>query len=120
MVVDHVPTSSRVKDGCYNESSNNLHIMEAREITFEVPDSLLDESTEWLRCSLVGIFCGNLPNIDIVRRWISRIWKLCGKVEVSVMLNGFFLFSFSCQEDYSKIFTVCPWFLGSNSLSLQS
>ncbi|GLJ42409.1 hypothetical protein SUGI_0878830 [Cryptomeria japonica] len=89
-------------------------------VFFDVLDSLHVDSTSWLGSSLVGRFCGNHPNIDTVKKWIHRIWKISGKVKISTMLNSYFHFLFSCQEDNSRILYEGPWFLGSNSLCLQN
>lgn len=41
-------------------------------------DSLMVKSIAQFRNSLVGRFYSNRPNIDVVRGWVLRIWKLRG------------------------------------------
>ncbi|GLJ30473.1 hypothetical protein SUGI_0603150 [Cryptomeria japonica] len=68
--------------------------------------------------SLVGKFCTNHPNVDVVRRWMGQRWNLGGKVEVVAMLNNFFLFSFSNPNDCSRTLLDRPWSMRHNGLVL--
>ncbi|GLJ44726.1 hypothetical protein SUGI_0940470 [Cryptomeria japonica] len=83
-----------------------------------IPDLLACRTEASFSNSLVGKFCGNHPNIDVVIRWMGRRWKLGGKIEIVSILNNFFLFSFSNPDDCSRTLLDGPWFMGHNGLVL--
>lgn len=72
-----------------------------------------------LELSLVGKFSDPRPNIDLVRFFMSKRWKLKGRVEVSTLLRGFFSFAFSCVEDVPMILCGGPWVVGRSTLTLK-
>ncbi|GLJ57010.1 hypothetical protein SUGI_1486040 [Cryptomeria japonica] len=84
----------------------------------DIPDFLSCRMEASSNNSLVGKFCGNRPDIDVVGRWMGGRWNLGGKVEVVSILNNFFLFYFSNSDDCSKTLLDSPWFMGHNGLVL--
>ncbi|XP_057824278.2 uncharacterized protein LOC131036411 [Cryptomeria japonica] len=68
---------------------------------------------------LIGKFVGLRPNIESVCVWVSGKWKGKGQIEVVVVANGFFSFSFVCDEDLRSILVGGPWILGKTSLDLK-
>ncbi|XP_057841230.2 uncharacterized protein LOC131050928 [Cryptomeria japonica] len=69
--------------------------------------------------TLIGKFSGPRPNIDVVRVFASRRWKLKGHVDISALPRGFFSFVFSYVEDILVILCGGPWAMGRSSLILK-
>lgn len=88
-------------------------------LLMDVPDEILQETTQIGSLCLVGNVPGARPNIDDIRRWVRTHWATKGAVEVMAMANQHFMFSFSNQEDKDLIFSQGLWMFGKQGLYLQ-
>jgi hypothetical protein len=84
-----------------------------------VPDVLLDHNIASMEMVLVGKFAGPRPNIDVVRKFVSRKWVLSGQVTVAAMAKGALAFRFTCLEDLTKALCGGPWLIGKSTLALK-
>ena len=67
----------------------------------------------------VGRILGARPNIEDVRAFVHKKWKLKGQVDIIVMAKGCLSFYFSCDEDKQDILCCSPWVMGKHTLLLQ-
>lgn len=87
--------------------------------SISIPNSLVDHTVATMKNKLVGKFIGPRPNIDVVRLFIARKWKLKGQVDIAALPKGFFTLFFSSAEDLSDVLCGGLWMIGKLSLSLQ-
>lgn len=87
--------------------------------SISIPDCIVEKNMANLAPVLVGKFIGPRPNIEAVRDSVSRKWKGKGQIDVVAMSNGFFSFSFACEEDLRSFLAGGPWMLGKSSLALK-
>lgn len=80
---------------------------------------MIDHKIAIMALTLVGKFSRPRPNIDSVRIFVSRGWKIKGQVEVSALPRGFFSFAFSCTENILTILNGGPWIMEMSSLTLK-
>lgn len=59
------------------------------KLAIEIPDLVIDHSISLMTLSLVGKFVGPRPNIEDVRSFVKRKWRMTGQVEVSALPRGF-------------------------------
>lgn len=69
--------------------------------------------------TLVGKFLGAHQDIDGLRNMVKRKWALCGKVDIMLMMSGFFSFVFTCKEDLNMVLCGGPWFFGNITLMIK-
>lgn len=77
-------------------------------LSIAVPDVVIDHSISLMTISLVGKFVGPGPNIEVVRSFVKRKWRVKGQVDVSALSRGFFVFSFSCGADLEMALSGGP------------
>ncbi|XP_059076573.1 uncharacterized protein LOC131875882 [Cryptomeria japonica] len=88
------------------------------KFSISIPDIVIDHNISLTAFTLVGKFVGPRPNIDVVRAFAKKKWRLKGQVEISMMPKGFFPFNFSCLEDQEGVLCGGPWMVGRTFLSL--
>ena len=93
--------------------------LEKGSCAIAILDELLDDIIASMSCTLVSMFIGQRPNIDIVKSFMQKKWNLKGQVTVTVMAKGFLYFVFSCSEELSNILCEGPWVIGCSTLVLQ-
>lgn len=76
-----------------------------------------EEADRW-KNSLIGNFLGRRPNYAYVKEITSRIWKLKGGMDVSLLDNGVFVFRFTCEEDKVCVLEGGPWMIAKRPLIL--
>ncbi|XP_057820685.2 uncharacterized protein LOC131033459 [Cryptomeria japonica] len=89
------------------------------KVAISIPDQVIDHNIAIMALTLVGKFFGPRPNIDLMRIFVSRRWKMKGQVDVSALPWGFYSFAFSCTEDIMTILYGGPWIMGRSSLPLK-
>ncbi|KAH9325311.1 hypothetical protein KI387_005489, partial [Taxus chinensis] len=75
---------NKVRNGGSALKTQNFFLQEVKEVsgsTLEIPDLLLQHTTENLNKSLVGKLVGGRPNIDVVRTWDKLKWIPLGHLE---------------------------------------
>lgn len=70
----------------------------------QVPEATCDSQEAKYKFSLIGNFVSVGPRLrtDMVRDWITAIWKGVGPVNVSTRAGEVILFQFSSEEDMTK------------------
>ncbi|XP_020674470.1 uncharacterized protein LOC110093811 [Dendrobium catenatum] len=94
-------------------SSDKLHLSHFPEEPDIVPfsgEKLSTGAEDWSRC-LVGYSIGRRPYYEALLGAIKKTWKLKGSLEMFSLSDGFFLFRFSCSEDFDTVWTKGIWFL---------
>ncbi|XP_059078070.1 uncharacterized protein LOC131876644 [Cryptomeria japonica] len=85
----------------------------------EPGDSMIDHNIYMMALIMVGKFMGFKPNIEVVRAFVRKKWKLKGQVEVSAMSKEFFSFSFSCEKYIATILCGGPWVIDKPFMALK-
>ncbi|KAL0926599.1 hypothetical protein M5K25_002838 [Dendrobium thyrsiflorum] len=73
-------------------------------------DKLLHGAEDWKLC-LVGYSVGKRPFYEALHAAVRKSWSLKGSFELHSLNDGFFLFRFSCSEDFDTVWTRGVWFL---------
>lgn len=73
-------------------------------------DKLSKGGEEWTFC-LVGYSIGRRPFYEALLGAINKTWSLKGSVKLLSLSDGFFLFRFTCQEDFDLVWSRGVWFL---------
>ncbi|KAH9322253.1 hypothetical protein KI387_016892, partial [Taxus chinensis] len=69
--------SNKVRNSGLASKSQNFFLQAVKEAsgcTLEIPETLLQYTTEKINKLLVGKLVGGRPNIDVVRRWEKLKW----------------------------------------------
>ncbi|KAI0507741.1 hypothetical protein KFK09_013869 [Dendrobium nobile] len=82
------------------------------------PDEIIDFPTldiadaveEW-NLALVGYSLGNRPYYGALLNAVKRLWELKGNIKLISFSDGFFLFKFSCREDFDMVWNKGAWFI---------
>ncbi|KAI0530809.1 hypothetical protein KFK09_000357 [Dendrobium nobile] len=94
-------------------TSDELHLshfpQEPKIVLFS-EEKLFSGAGDWSRC-LVGYSIGRRPYYEALLGAINKTWKLKGSLGMFSLSEGFFLFRFSCSEDYDTVWTIGVWFL---------
>ena len=86
--------------------------------SIEIPDQIIDKKVSCMDSTLVGRFLGARPNIEDVRAFVCKKWKLKGQVDIIAMAKGCLSFCFSCDEDKQDILYFNPWVMWKHNLLL--
>ncbi|KAL0921281.1 hypothetical protein M5K25_008339, partial [Dendrobium thyrsiflorum] len=78
-------------------------------IPFSV-DKLSRGAEDWKLC-LVGYSVGRRPYYEALHAAAKKSWPLKGSFQLISLSDGFFLFRFSCAEDFDTIWSRGVWFL---------
>ncbi|PKU62139.1 RNA exonuclease 1 [Dendrobium catenatum] len=81
-------------------------------------DKLQQGGEDWKLC-LVGYSIGRRPYYEALLGAIKKTWSLKGSVQLLSLNDGFFLFKFSCNDDYEMVWTRGVWFLLGKPFVLQ-
>ncbi|KAI0523298.1 hypothetical protein KFK09_005693 [Dendrobium nobile] len=92
-----------------NSFTFSHHPSEPEVIPF-TGDSLNKGGQDWGFC-LVGYSIGRRPFYEALSGAIKKTWTLIGSVQLLSLNDGFFLFRFSCREDYDLVWSRGVWFL---------
>ncbi|KAL0915557.1 hypothetical protein M5K25_015983 [Dendrobium thyrsiflorum] len=82
------------------------------------PDEVIDFPTadiadavgEW-NFALVGYSLGKRPFYEALLSAVNNLWKLKGTLKLISLSEGFFLFKFSCSEDFEMVWSKGAWFI---------
>ncbi|KAL0924531.1 hypothetical protein M5K25_005368 [Dendrobium thyrsiflorum] len=85
---------------------------------FPTPDEIIDFPTEdiadavgeW-NFALVGYSLGKRPFYEALLSAVHNLWKLKGTLKLISLSEGFFLFKFSCSEDFEMVWSKGAWFI---------
>ncbi|KAL0912348.1 hypothetical protein M5K25_018315 [Dendrobium thyrsiflorum] len=85
---------------------------------FPTPDEIIDFPTEdiadavgeW-NFALVGYSLGKRPFYEALLSTVTNLWKLKGTLKLISLSKGFFLFKFSCSEDFEMVWSKGAWFI---------
>ncbi|KAI0511835.1 hypothetical protein KFK09_012467 [Dendrobium nobile] len=86
-----------------NTFSFSHHPSEPEVIPFS-SDILSKGGQDWSLC-LVGYSVGRRPFYEALSGAIKKTWNLSGSVQLLSLNDGFFLFRFSCREDFDLIWS---------------
>ena len=84
--------------------------------SIEIPYQIIDKNISCMDLTLIGRILGSRRNIEVVRTYVSKKWKLKGQVDITAMAKGCLSLSFSCEEDKWDILCRNPWVLGKHTL----
>ncbi|KAL0910776.1 hypothetical protein M5K25_018861 [Dendrobium thyrsiflorum] len=81
-------------------------------------EKLSKGAEDWGLC-LVGYSVGRRPFYEALQEAIKKTWTIRGSVQILSLSDGFFLFKFSCVEDYESIWSRGVWFILGRPFILQ-
>lgn len=87
------------------------------EVSFS-QDNLIESIKEW-DLSLVGYSIGKRPYYASLLTTIKRKWSFKGSMDLLTLEGDFFLFKFSCKEDYDSVWDNGPCFLNGRPFLFQ-
>ncbi|KAI0494690.1 hypothetical protein KFK09_024833 [Dendrobium nobile] len=86
--------------------------------TIQTPDEPIDfptadiaDAVEELNLSLVGYSLGKRPFYESLLNAAKKLWALKGNIKLISLSDGFFLFKFSCREDFEMVWNKGAWFI---------
>lgn len=85
-----------------------------------VPSKVIMHMNREGSLNLVRKFLGSRPDMDTIRMWTFSRWKPQGRMEVSIMPNGFFMIKLSSEANIEKVLNTSPWLLGNRSIFLRN
>ncbi|KAL0919520.1 hypothetical protein M5K25_011618 [Dendrobium thyrsiflorum] len=71
-------------------------------------DKLSKGASDWKLC-LVGYSVGRRPFYEALLAAVKKTWPLKGSIQLLSLSDGFFLFRFSCDEDYEMVWSRGVW-----------
>ncbi|KAL0915110.1 hypothetical protein M5K25_015509 [Dendrobium thyrsiflorum] len=85
---------------------------------FPTPDEIIDFPSadiagavdEW-NLALVGYSLGKRPFYEALLSAVQKLWSLKGNLKLISLSEGFFLFKFSCSEDFEMVWSKGAWFI---------
>ena len=92
---------------------------EKGELQIFIPDPIVDFFVSTMEYTLVGKFLGARPNVDSLKKMISKKWAIRGDIDIAPMSNGFFSFIFNYKEDVNMVLCGGPWSFGKSSLTIK-
>ncbi|KAL0924089.1 hypothetical protein M5K25_004894 [Dendrobium thyrsiflorum] len=81
-------------------------------------DNLTKGADDWKLC-LVGYSVGKRPFYEALLAAVKKTWDLKGSLQLLSLSDGFFLFRFSCAEDFDMIWSRGVWFILGRPFILQ-
>ncbi|KAL0922737.1 hypothetical protein M5K25_006751 [Dendrobium thyrsiflorum] len=81
-------------------------------------EKLLSGAESWSLC-LVGYSLGRRPYYEALLDAVKKTWPLKGSILLHSLSDGFFLFRFSCSEDFEQVWTRGVWFILGKPFILQ-
>ncbi|KAL0906374.1 hypothetical protein M5K25_024864 [Dendrobium thyrsiflorum] len=81
-------------------------------------EKLSKGAEDWSLC-LVGYSVGRRPFYEALQEAIKKTWPLKGSIQILSLSEGFFLFRFSCFEDYDSVWSRGVWFILGRPFILQ-
>ncbi|XP_028553650.1 uncharacterized protein LOC110096650 [Dendrobium catenatum] len=97
---------------------NFLHHPSEPDIIPFSSEKLAKGGDDWRLC-LVGYSIGRRPFYEALLGAINKTWNLKGSLQLLSLSDGFFLFRFSCVEDYDMAWSKGVWFLLGKPFVLQ-
>ncbi|KAI0515916.1 hypothetical protein KFK09_008586 [Dendrobium nobile] len=85
------------------------HPSEPEVIPF-TSEKLSKGGEDWDLC-LVGYSIGRRPFYEALSSAIKKTWSLTGSVQLLSLNDGFFLFRFTCRDDFDMVWSRDVWFL---------
>ncbi|KAI0488382.1 hypothetical protein KFK09_028212 [Dendrobium nobile] len=89
--------------------NHSHHPLEPEIIPFS-GEKLASGGDDWKLC-LVGYSIGRRPFYEAFLGAINKTWALKGSVQLLSLSDGFFLFRFSCTEDFDMVWSKGVWFI---------
>ncbi|XP_020672763.1 uncharacterized protein LOC110092522 [Dendrobium catenatum] len=92
-------------------SEFNISALPTPEEIIDFPTEDIAEAVEEYNLALVGYSLGKRPYYEALLKAVTNLWKLKGTIKLISLSEGFFLFEFSCAEDYEMVWTKGAWFI---------
>ncbi|XP_020679054.1 uncharacterized protein LOC110097149 [Dendrobium catenatum] len=73
---------------------------------------------DWKLC-MVGYSIGRRPYYEALLSAVKKTWSLKGEVQLLSLNDGFFLFRFSCVDDFESVWSRGVWFILGKPFVLQ-
>lgn len=84
-------------------------IEKGEEVVACYPKKVYKKVLEKLQNTLIGNFLGRRPRFAFVRDNATKMWRLKGSMDVTIMESDLFVFRFSCVEDKQKVLEGGLW-----------
>ncbi|KAL0912717.1 hypothetical protein M5K25_018709 [Dendrobium thyrsiflorum] len=81
-------------------------------------EKLTKGAADWKFC-LVGYSVGKRPFYEALLAAVKKAWQLKGSLQLLSLSDGFFLFRFSCAEDFEAVWSRGVWFILGKPFILQ-
>ncbi|KAL0917870.1 hypothetical protein M5K25_012971 [Dendrobium thyrsiflorum] len=85
--------------------------MPTPEDIIDFPTANIADAVEEWNLALVGYSLGKRPFYEALRSAVLKLWNLKGNIKLISVSDGFFLFKFSCSEDYDMVWSRGAWFI---------
>ncbi|XP_020683371.1 uncharacterized protein LOC110100275 [Dendrobium catenatum] len=94
-----------------NASEFNISTLPTPDEIIDFPTEDITDEVEAYNPALVGYSFGKIPYYEALLSAVKKLWKLKGNIQLISLSEGFFLFKFSCVEDYDMVWTKGAWFI---------
>ncbi|XP_057817558.2 uncharacterized protein LOC131030678 [Cryptomeria japonica] len=76
-----------------------------------IPFEMIAEDVEYYsKHSLYCKFLGLRVSLQFLENWAQKVWEPEGEMEVTLLVNNFFMVTFLCMADRNRVFESGPYF----------
>ncbi|XP_028553747.1 mucin-5AC-like [Dendrobium catenatum] len=89
----------------------NISTLPTPEEIIDFPTLDIADAVEEWNLALVGYSLGKRPFYESLLNAVKKLWDLKGNIKLISLSDGFFLFKFSCREDFEMVWNKGAWFI---------